>query len=629
MLPSSTAAVGQTLVLDDLVERPVGEALQQGPCVPRPRVVVQTTRVGEKDFQVTITAGHGNLLLLRFGNAPTARVDLPGHWAGVAPPFEYKPPPVPAYTFYVRAADVGMPVTLPITVYDGCGVTAPWSTFVGGGADATQVRVSIADTAIVEGDSGTSLLVFTVSLSGPASVPVSVQYATADGTATARSDYIATSGSLTIPVGQTSGQIPVAIVGDLLYEPTRTFTVRLTGATGAAIQDGTATGTIADNEIDPTATSTPVAAATSTPTPTSTATPTATPTFTSTPTSTSTATPTSTLTPTATATFTSTPTATATDTPTATPTSTPTLAPRAYVANAGSHTISVIDITANSVSATIPVGERPIGVAVRPDSTRAYVTNFNSNTVSVIDTATNLVVGDPIPVGNGPFAVAVGSDGAHAYVVNQGSNTVSVIDTATNTVTATITVGIAPVAVAVGPAGARAYVANQGSNTVSVIDTATNTVTATVNVGIQPSGVAVGLNGTRAYVANQDNDAISVIDTTTNAVVTTVDLPMGSGPVGVAVRPDGARVYVANRHGDTFAVVNPDLTVDVYQFPAGSRLVGVALRSDGTRAYVTNQGVNTVSAIHLINGSVVFASNAPVADTINVGIEPVGIAVSP
>jgi YVTN family beta-propeller protein len=409
MLPS-TAADGQALAVDALVGPPVGETLQQGPCAPRPRVLVQATRVGEKDFQVTITAGHGNLKLLRFGNAPTARVDLPGHWSGVASPFEYKPPPVPAYTFYVRATDVGVPVTLPITVYDGCGVTAPWNTFVGGGTGATHVRVSIADASIVEGDSGTTSLVFTVWLSGPASVPVTVQYATADGTATAPSDYAATSGSLTIPIGQTSGQIAVAIVGDLLDEPTRTFIVRLTGATGAAIQDAAATGTIIDNEIAPAVTSTPIATLASVPTPTATATSTLTPTaaVTNTPTTTPTVTPTITDTPTSTPT--DTPTATSTSTATATPTNTatatPTLAPRAYVANQGSNTVSVIDTTTNTVTATINVGGSPFGVAVRPDGARAYVANQGSNTVSVIDTSTNTVIAT-VSVGTMPVGVAV------------------------------------------------------------------------------------------------------------------------------------------------------------------------------------------------------------------------------
>jgi len=71
-----------------------------------------------------------------------------------------------------------------------------------------------------------------------------------------------------------------------------------------------------------------------------------------------------------------------------------------------------------------------------------------------------------IPVGSGPNGVAVNPIAPYAYVANYGSNTVSVINTSTNTVTATIHVGTNPQAVAVNPIAPYAYVANYGSNTV-------------------------------------------------------------------------------------------------------------------------------------------------------------------
>ncbi|MEU6221972.1 YncE family protein, partial [Streptomyces sp. NPDC047022] len=136
------------------------------------------------------------------------------------------------------------------------------------------------------------------------------------------------------------------------------------------------------------------------------------------------------------------------------------------------------------------VGNTPTRVAITPDGTHAYVTNQNSNTVSVIDTTTNTVTAT-IHVGGIPSGVAITPDGAHAYVTNQASNTVSVIDTATNTVTATIHVGGGPFGVAITPDGAHAYVANQGSGAAFVINTATNTVTAIIAVGRIPFGVAI------------------------------------------------------------------------------------------------------------------------------------------
>ena len=78
-----------------------------------------------------------------------------------------------------------------------------------------------------------------------------------------------------------------------------------------------------------------------------------------------------------------------------------------YVANEGANTVSVIATASNMVTAVIPVGIAPLGVAVTPDGITVYVTNsFQDNTVSVIATASNTVTA-VIPVGITPFGVAV------------------------------------------------------------------------------------------------------------------------------------------------------------------------------------------------------------------------------
>ena len=90
----------------------------------------------------------------------------------------------------------------------------------------------------------------------------------------------------------------------------------------------------------------------------------------------------------------------------------------------------------------------------------AYVTNAGSASVSVINTATKTVLTN-ISVGLTPEHIAITPNGAFAYVTNSGSNTVSVIATASNTVVGTVTVGTNPTGIAITPNGAFAYVANQ------------------------------------------------------------------------------------------------------------------------------------------------------------------------
>jgi hypothetical protein len=95
---------------------------------------------------------------------------------------------------------------------------------------------------------------FTVTLSRPASAAVSVGVATANGTAKAPKDFAATSGVVTFAPGQTSRTLAVHVNGDRLYELAERFTVDLTAPSGATILDGKGTGTILDDDPQPTIT---------------------------------------------------------------------------------------------------------------------------------------------------------------------------------------------------------------------------------------------------------------------------------------------------------------------------------------------------------------------------------------
>jgi large repetitive protein len=111
-----------------------------------------------------------------------------------------------------------------------------------------DAQISIGDVTLKEGNSGTTNFVFTVSLSAASGQPVTVNYATANGTAAVGSDYDAKTGTLTIPAGQTSGTITVLVNGDQLGESDETFFVNLSSPTNATIADGQGVGTIVDDE---------------------------------------------------------------------------------------------------------------------------------------------------------------------------------------------------------------------------------------------------------------------------------------------------------------------------------------------------------------------------------------------
>jgi hypothetical protein len=117
-------------------------------------------------------------------------------------------------------------------------------------AAASAASITIDDVTPLEGNSGTTTANFVVHLSANApSGGVTVDFATQNGSATAPSDYTATTGTATIAEGTSTAVIAVQIVGDTLSEGNETFTVKLSNASGGnTIADDTATGTIVDDD---------------------------------------------------------------------------------------------------------------------------------------------------------------------------------------------------------------------------------------------------------------------------------------------------------------------------------------------------------------------------------------------
>ena len=111
-----------------------------------------------------------------------------------------------------------------------------------------EPRLSINDVSGLEGNSGTTPFTFTVSLSAACAAPVTVNFATQDGTALGGQDYQATSGTLTFAPGETSKPITVEVIGDTTPEPGETFFINLSGATNALIADGQGIASIMDDE---------------------------------------------------------------------------------------------------------------------------------------------------------------------------------------------------------------------------------------------------------------------------------------------------------------------------------------------------------------------------------------------
>ena len=110
--------------------------------------------------------------------------------------------------------------------------------------------LAVNDVSAFEGNSGTRTMFFGFGLSAPAGAGgVTIQYTTADGTATAGSDYVANTGTATIAAGATSTTVGIVVNGDTTTEADETFFVRITSATGATISDNEGLGTIQNDDV--------------------------------------------------------------------------------------------------------------------------------------------------------------------------------------------------------------------------------------------------------------------------------------------------------------------------------------------------------------------------------------------
>ena len=115
--------------------------------------------------------------------------------------------------------------------------------------DDDAPTISVDNPSVTEGNAGNAALTFTVTLSAASGKTVTVDYATADGTATTTdSDYTAVNGTLTFIAGETTKQISVTVTGDTKQEAGETVLLNLSNPVNATISDSQGSGTISDDD---------------------------------------------------------------------------------------------------------------------------------------------------------------------------------------------------------------------------------------------------------------------------------------------------------------------------------------------------------------------------------------------
>ena len=152
------------------------------------------------------------------------------------------PPPVDARAEWLKTTlDAGTYYVRVEAMADGA-----TSYYVRFGLTDPAAALSVADARAEEGTD--AMLDFAVTLDRSATATVTVDYATADGTAAAGADYTATSGTLTFAAGERTKTVSVPVLDDAIDEGDETLTLRLTNPQGAALSDGEAVGTISNSD---------------------------------------------------------------------------------------------------------------------------------------------------------------------------------------------------------------------------------------------------------------------------------------------------------------------------------------------------------------------------------------------
>lgn len=299
--------------------------------------------------------------------------------------------------------------------------------------------------------------------------------------------------------------------------------------------------------------------------------------------------------------------------------------PVAYVVNAESNSVSVIDLGSQQVNATIPLGDAsmnhsgtmamndmiqwPHHIYLSPDGTKLGVgvpgmdlgaghtggmTSMKGRVLVVGATMANQQT--PVMNHNAVFS----PDGSEIWTSQMDeAGKVLVYDAATMALKKTIAVGMEPAEVTMSSSGTYAFVANGMSNTVTVIRVADKSVVKTIPVGEDPVGAWPGADG-RMYVDNEKGQSISVIDVGTLTVVETVRL--GFTPGYAAYHPTRNELWVSQAGTGNKVVIFERMNggwMKTGEVTTGLDAHAIAFTKDGSTAYITNQGAATVSVVNV------------------------------
>jgi PQQ-dependent catabolism-associated beta-propeller protein len=295
-----------------------------------------------------------------------------------------------------------------------------------------------------------------------------------------------------------------------------------------------------------------------------------------------------------------------------------------FVSNEKGNSISIIDGETLELIETVPVGNRPRGIALSSDGRYLYICASDDNTIQMMDTETREIL-HHLPSGPDPELLVVSPDDALIYVANEDDNMVTVIDIANRVAITEIPVGVEPEGMGVSHDGKWIVNTSETTNMAHFIDADTLQITDNVLVDQRPRFTEWTSDDAEIWVSAEIGGTVSVIDNATRAIKHKITFevpgvpPEALQPVGVRITDDRKWAFVALGPANRVAVIDAQ-TYEVEDYLlTGQRVWQLAFSPDEKFLYSTNGVSNDISVIDV--------ENLEVIKSVTVGQLPWGVAV--
>jgi YVTN family beta-propeller protein len=257
----------------------------------------------------------------------------------------------------------------------------------------------------------------------------------------------------------------------------------------------------------------------------------------------------------------------------------------AFISNADTDTLSVLNATSGQVIATLRLGDAPWAMAYPPSLD--VVLSAGGQGLYELGTSSGSEVAN-VTVGPNPQSIVFAPTTGRVYVSNAGDGTLSTLTTSPLRVSATSSVGDDPIGVAFDNDTGQLVVALAGSAEAEVVSPLTGSALSTTPVGGFPDGVLFDPDDNALYVTNFGSANVSVLSATTYAVEASIDLPFGSGPAWPALDPSNGQLFIPDRDSGNITVISTSSRSIDAEIPSPGTPFQATYDSHTGLVYVTN-----------------------------------------